>query len=75
MTFIANIIKRLFYRITGGRPMIYWGYRFTDTVAGRRVNLYLDRRDGSYWLAYTRWSMFRMDVNESPLYHEEQSYN
>ena len=53
------MIKRLFFRLTGGRPMTRTGTGFVDTVSGQNVDMYVDGR-GRYWLANGRWSWFRV---------------
>lgn len=52
-------MKRLFYKLTGGRPMKRLGYDFTDVVTGEEVCYYLDAF-GREWLATSPWSGFRM---------------
>ena len=53
-------IKFLFFSVTGGRPMRYEGYDFTDCVSGRPVGRYTDKF-GRKWLAASGpWSIFRV---------------
>ncbi len=48
--------------LTGGRPMIFIGYNFTDKVSGLAVNDYQDRL-GRIWMANSKWSLFRVRKN------------
>lgn len=57
-----NYIKKLFYHLTGGRPMIDKGYNFTDCVSGERVRNYVDFY-GRKWMATNKWSLFRVERN------------
>lgn len=52
---------KLLAKLTGGRPMRYEGYAFTDRVAGYAVNYYTDRL-GREWLAENAWSLFRVPM-------------
>ena len=54
--------KVLLIKITGGRPMIYLGFNFRDVVSGESVNDYQDKL-GRYWLATSRWAIFRVRKN------------
>lgn len=54
----------MFGKLTGGRPMKYEGFAFTDAVSGKRVEY---RRDtfGRLWMADGgAWSMFRVKARE-----------
>lgn len=52
-------MRKLFYRLTHGRPMICFCWAFTDTVSHKPVYLWADRF-GRYWLAEKAWSLFRV---------------
>lgn len=54
-----NIFKFLFYKITGGRPMIYQRDLFWDFIGQEEVKLYSDVFDRE-WMATTKWSIFRV---------------
>jgi len=57
-------MKRLFYLITGGRPMKQTDSNsFRDTVSGKQVNYYKDHL-GKKWMANTKWSLFRISANK-----------
>lgn len=54
-------MKKLFYRITGNRPMtLIESHVFTDKVSGKSVNRYIDP-SGRKWLAIHKWSFFRVE--------------
>lgn len=53
-------------QITGGRPMRYDGFAFTDIVSGRSVYRWIDRL-GRCWLAEGAWSSFRVSANAQPV--------
>lgn len=54
----------LFFKISGGRPMIDEGYNFTDVVSGKPVRNYTDRF-GRKWMADSGpWSLFRVSRGE-----------
>lgn len=55
--------KILFFKITGGRPMIDLGHYFTDTVTGESVRKYQDRL-GRHWMATGAWSLFRCEIEK-----------
>jgi hypothetical protein len=48
--------------LLGGRPMTLVREALFDVVARRRVYLWRDNY-GRYWLAFTRWSRFRVPVD------------
>lgn len=50
-----------FYSLTGGRPMMYAGWAFTDRVTGRDVFYWIDRDKLNHWMAESRWSLFRVE--------------
>jgi hypothetical protein len=52
-----------FYKLTGGRPMIFVRYLFTDSVSGEMVGLYEDRLSGKRWMANGPWCWFRVEHN------------
>ena len=52
-------MKKLFYRLTGGRPMKKVCYAFTDVGNNRAVHYYVDRL-GRSWLAQGAWASFRV---------------
>jgi hypothetical protein len=52
-------IKVWVANISGGRPMQFIKYHFTDSVSGRDVNLYRDKF-GKIWMAENRWGLFRV---------------
>lgn len=54
-------MKRLFFKLTGGRPMIRGDCLFVDVVNGREVWAYTDRL-GRSWMAqgFFGWSLFRV---------------
>jgi hypothetical protein len=55
-----DFLHRLFYRLTGGRPMRRLGYGFIDRVSGETVSYYIDAF-GRCWMATSRWGWFRVD--------------
>jgi hypothetical protein len=54
---------RLFYWLTGGRPMQHLGFAFMDRVVHREVRYWRDQF-GRGWMAFTAWSLFRVRVQE-----------
>jgi hypothetical protein len=54
------------WKLTGGRPMIFIRFQFTDIVVGMPVNSYMDRL-GRYWLANHSWSLFRVRMSGSQI--------
>lgn len=50
---------KLFWWLTGGRPMQLDGFAFTDTVVNQPVYYFTDRF-GRRWMAHNRWSLFRV---------------
>ena len=60
---MGDLIKRFFYKLTGGRPMIYKDHAFIDVVSGREVKYYTDYF-GRNWMANTKWSSFRVKTQE-----------
>jgi hypothetical protein len=54
------MLKNLFYKITGGRPMTYLEQRFYDPIGNCQVNLYIDKFNRQ-WLATNRWAWFRVE--------------
>ena len=57
-------MSKLFYKLTGGRPMRAQGLAFVDRVSGKSVYRFVDGL-GREWLAEHRWAPFR--VGESDL--------
>ena len=58
---MSNHILKLFFQVTGGRPMKLINlFSATDKITGRQVHLYQDRLHGAYWLATGPWSNFRL---------------
>lgn len=53
-------MKNLFYKLTGGRPMVYKSALFTDFVSGLSVNHYVDKFGRNY-MANHSWSWFRVE--------------
>lgn len=53
---------KLIMKITGGRPMKYIGFAFTDIVDGSKVSYYRDYF-GTIWMASSKWSLFRVKAN------------
>lgn len=54
-----KLLKKLFYKITNGRPMIYQRDLFWDFIGQEKVKLYTDVF-GREWMATTKWSNFRV---------------
>lgn len=57
-------MKKLFFTLTGGRPMKFVNFRFTDVVNGKPVHLYEDKFGRTY-LAHGAWSWFRVGINST----------
>ncbi len=53
-------MKRLFYRLTGGRPMVRGRFRFHNSFNGKAVYEYRDAY-GREWLATSAWDYLRVD--------------
>lgn len=60
---LINSIKCIFFALTGGRPMTFIQQGFRDIVDGRMVNYFCDA-NGRYWMANTRWSIFRVKLSD-----------
>ena len=58
-----NTIRKWFYTLTGGRPMINIGFAFTDVVTREPVYYYLDQF-GRKWMAHNKWGEFRVSATE-----------
>lgn len=56
------MMRRLFYWITRGRPMVREHFAFTDVVTGEPVNCYRDAY-GRRWLATSPWALFRVSLD------------
>jgi hypothetical protein len=54
---------KLFYMLTGGRPMKRIRHAFTDIVVGKPVYEFKDRF-GRRFLAYNCWAWFRVSLDE-----------
>ncbi len=60
---------RWFWRLTGGRPMIRTtAVPFKDAVSGKLVYFWVDRLGLGHWMAYSRWSRFRVLVFDHKTY-------
>lgn len=57
---------KLFWCLTGGRPMKQLDYRFTDQVSGESVYRWQDKL-GRLWLATPGDIFFRVRVEEESL--------
>jgi hypothetical protein len=68
---MKDTLTRAFYRLSGGRPMTFITFAFTDVVSGKPVNYYQDRHKQKYWMANGRWDKFRAETkkNQSSLTH------
>lgn len=58
------MMRRLFYWLTGGRPMVREHFAFTDIVTGKSVNYYTDAY-GRRWLAMSPWALFRVSLDHA----------
>ena len=56
------IMKKIFYKLTGGRPMDKIRFEFDDVVSGEKVYSFVDKLDRK-WLATNKWSLFRVKNN------------
>ena len=54
------MMRRLFYTITGGRPMVCGGHAFIDIVSRKSVYYFIDFF-GRQWLAEHKWAFFRVE--------------
>ena len=52
-------MKKIFYKLTGGRPMTKLQFEFTDVICGEPVYSFVDKLDRK-WLATNKWSLFRV---------------
>jgi hypothetical protein len=59
----SGILRRFFFALTGGRPMVKIGYAFTDVVSGKPVFYYKDYLN-RYWIAENSWGFFRVRLSE-----------
>lgn len=57
------MLKNLFFKLTGGRPMKYVASMFIDVVSGEPVNRYEDRL-GRSWMASSPWAPFRVRIEK-----------
>lgn len=53
---------KLFYWLTGGRPMTIIRQLFVDVVVNKDVYIVQDKF-GRKWLAHGKWSLFRVRYN------------
>lgn len=58
-----NWFLKLFYTLTGGRPMTYDGDGFWDRIAGEKVNFWRDAF-GRRWMATDGCARFRVEARE-----------
>lgn len=56
------MFRKLFLYLLGGRPMINIGEYFIYKAPNKIVYLYIDRL-GRFWMAYNKWSSFRVESN------------
>ena len=54
-----NWLSKLFYKLSGGRPMNILSHYFTDAVTGEPVYRCRDKF-GRRWMANGKWSWFRV---------------
>jgi hypothetical protein len=55
------MMKKIFYSITGGRPMkLIKNHYFTDVFSGKMVNVYRNMNDNTLYMAIGPWSKFRV---------------
>jgi hypothetical protein len=59
----TNWLSKLFYRITGGRPMTRECSIFFDSVAGKQVFYFRDRLRNVRYMATHKWAKFRVKAN------------
>ena len=60
-------LKQLFYKLTGGRPMVLLGdiLPFYDNVQNKEVKFYKDKHKGNQWMAVEGpWSWFRVKCDK-----------
>jgi hypothetical protein len=62
-----NWLSKLFYRVTGGRPMMLECFAFYDGVSMESVYYFRDRLRNVRYMANHRWSIFRVESKNSPL--------
>ena len=55
------MMTKWFFKLTGGRPMLFNSHAFTDTVSGMEVFRFTDRL-GRKWLANSAWGWFRVQI-------------
>ncbi len=56
------MVKKIFYKLTGGIPMEKLDFAFTDSVSGEMVYHYKDKL-GRMWLATGAWASFRVALD------------
>ena len=59
------MMRTLWMRLTGGRPMTKEIYAFRDVVAHKSIFIWRDFY-GRYWMANTRWGWFRVRAQHGP---------
>jgi len=52
--------RRLFYKLTGGRPMAFQHHYFEDEVSRKVVSVYKDKLGNQYLADNGPWSWFRV---------------
>lgn len=59
---MKDVLLRLFYRATGGRPMKLECSAFFDGVGGKMVYYFRDRLKNTRYMANSKWSLFRIEA-------------
>jgi hypothetical protein len=57
---VVIMLRRFLWKLTGGRPMLFDGFAFTDIVVNRPVYNF-ECRNGRRWMAYNKWGLFRVE--------------
>jgi len=61
---MKKYLEKIFFNLTGGRPMIDCGLAFIDTLSNKSVRYYKDHF-GRQWMAEDgEWSLFRVKRNK-----------
>lgn len=58
----TNWLLRLFFRVTGGRPMRLECSAFWDGVSQKPVFYFRDRLRNVRYMANSKWSLFRVEA-------------
>jgi hypothetical protein len=58
--------KKLFFRLTGGRPMEHTGLAFPDPLTGQTIHIYKDRLNGLIWASSHPWKSYRRPIKNVP---------